>query len=77
MEKHDTIIDQMSELLKSFKGAQIENLRFTTATHGIVDANYLRRHGDDEATNRLEREYMCQFENMSTRPTRCVARHRE
>lgn len=38
---------------------------YTRATHGIVAANYFRWHGDDRAVNRLEREYMNKFLEIS------------
>lgn len=65
MEKQDTLIDRKGEILRTFKDAQIKHLRYTQAAHGIVTANYFRWHGDDRATNRLEREYMQQFLEMS------------
>lgn len=65
MERHDMLVDQMGKILRMFKDAQIENLRYTYAIHGIIATNCFRWHGDDNVANILEREYIQQFLEMS------------
>lgn len=56
MERQNTLIKQMGELLTSFKKAQVEHMGYSRMTHEICAANFFRWHNDDLAADQLEKE---------------------
>lgn len=46
MERDDTLIDQLSYNLITFKDAHGEHMGYTGATYGIAIASYFRWQGD-------------------------------
>lgn len=65
MERQDTLINKMGELLTSFKETKVKHMSYTRAMHGITVASFFILDGAESVADELEEKSISQFIRMS------------